>query len=117
MDIKSYTDKIYGFIQIGNYHAAVNIAISGLNECRRNDDPVGIDKFVSIIKGISLTIAHEFGSRSHSVQGKEEGLSCFLCGVAEENARLLLGASGSICSNCAEYAYKYFADSENLTGR
>ena len=62
MDMTSYTDKIKKFLKIQNYHAAVNIAISGLNECRRNDDQCGVDKFVSIIKGIAQTMAHEFGS-------------------------------------------------------
>ncbi len=114
MDIESYTDKIQKFLKIGNYHAALNIALSGLNEGRRKGDQIGVDKFVNIIKGISLTIAHEFGSQANSVQGKGEAAPCFLCGVAEENAGLLLGASGSICGKCAEYAYKYFTDDNEM---
>ena len=76
MDISSYTDQIQKFILIRNYHAAVNIAISGLNDCRRNDDSAGIDNFVSIIKGISLTIANEYGSLEKCVEA-----SCFYCGM------------------------------------
>ncbi len=107
MDDTSYTEKIQKFLRIRNYHAAVNIAISGLNECRRNDDQAGVDKFVSIIKGISRTIAHEFGSSEKNVE-----ISCFYCGTNEENVRLLYGASGAICSRCAAYAYGYFTDTE-----
>lgn len=107
MDISSYTDQIQKFILIRNYHAAVNIAISGLNECRRNDDQCGVDKFVNIIKGIAQTMAHEFGSLE-----KSEKASCFYCGTSQENVQLLLGAKGSICSRCAEYAYSYFSDDE-----
>jgi len=110
MDIESYTDKIQKFLKIGNYHAALNIALSGLNECRRNDDQGCVDKFVSIIKGISLTIAHEFGSWKNAAQGNSSEISCSFCGASEKNTRLLLGAGGSICAKCAEYANKYFID-------
>jgi hypothetical protein len=104
MDMTAYTDKIKKFLKIRNYHAAVNIAISGLNECRRNDDQCGVDKFVSIIKAIAQTMAQEFGSLE-----KSDVASCFYCGTSRENAQLLVGANGSICSRCAEYAYSYFS--------
>ncbi len=62
MDIESYTIRIQGFVEKGNYHAAINIALSGLNECRRNGDQVCIDKFLSIIKGITDRLTEEFGN-------------------------------------------------------
>ena len=70
MDIAAYTDKIQGFVEEGNYHAALNIALSGLNECRRNGDQVCVDKFVGIIKDIALTLELEFGSQEGIEQGK-----------------------------------------------
>ena len=65
MNSESDTDRIQSFVEIGNFHAAINIAISGLNECRRNDDQGGVDRFLSIINDISLTMAREFGSKAY----------------------------------------------------
>ena len=109
MDDTSYTDKIQKFLKIRNYHAAVNIAISGLNECRRNDDQEGVDQFVGIIKGIAQTIAQEFGSPEKNAE-----IACFYCGASGENAGLLFGASGSICSQCAAFAYGYFTGNQQM---
>ena len=65
MDLEAETDRIQSFVEIGNYHAAINISISCLNECRRNDNQACIDKFLRIINHISLTMAHEFGSKAY----------------------------------------------------
>ena len=64
MDSESETDRIQSFVEKGNFHAAINIAISALNECRRNDDQACADKFLRIINNISLTMAKEFGSKT-----------------------------------------------------
>lgn len=64
MNSESDTDRIQSFVEDGNFHAAINIAISGMNECRRNDDQGGVDKYLRIIKDISLTMAREFGSKA-----------------------------------------------------
>ncbi|MBA3017815.1 hypothetical protein KKG29_05935 [Patescibacteria group bacterium] len=109
MDIESYTDKIQSFVNIGNFHAAVNIAISGLNECRRNNDQLCINKFLSIISGISLKMAHEFGSKEYLDKGEGPEICCFMCGATEDEAKLLAGAGGAICAKCAKDAYKHFS--------
>lgn len=62
MDIQSETNRIQKFVDKGNYHAAINIAISALNECRRIEDQAGVDKFIAVIKGIVNTMDNEFGS-------------------------------------------------------
>ena len=64
MGIKSEIERIQGFVDTGNYHAAINITLSAINECRRNNDHVGIDKFIVIIRGIIDTLAGELGSSS-----------------------------------------------------
>jgi len=64
MDNESEAERIQSFVDSGNYHAAINIAISALNECRRNDDQTGSDKFLRIINNISKTMAREFGSQT-----------------------------------------------------
>lgn len=65
MDIDSDKDRIQQFVRDGNYHAAINIALSCLNECRRNDDQPGIDEFLGIIRVITDTLAREFGSEQY----------------------------------------------------
>jgi len=63
MDIELESDRIQSFVDKGNYHAAINIAISALNECRRNNDQAGVDSFLSAIKGVVQALADEFGSK------------------------------------------------------
>lgn len=64
MNIESEIETIEGFVQKGNYHAAINISISALNECRRNSDQEGVDVFLNVIKGIVGTMSDEFGSKN-----------------------------------------------------
>ena len=62
MDIKSEIKSIQEFVVKGNYHAAMNIAISALNEGRRNKDQAAIDTFLNVISGIADTMTKKFGS-------------------------------------------------------
>lgn len=62
MDIESEKSSIAAFVDKGNYHAAMNIAISALNECRRNNNQAGSDEFLKIIKDIANTMTEAFGS-------------------------------------------------------
>lgn len=62
MNIESEIDRIQLFVDKSNYHAAINIAISALNECRRNNNQAGVDTFLEVIKGIVDTMTEEFGS-------------------------------------------------------
>lgn len=63
MDIEAEVLRINDFVDRGNYHAAINIAISAVNECRRNSDQSGVDKFLAVIKSIVKTMTDEFGSQ------------------------------------------------------
>jgi len=63
MNIESEAERIQEFVHRGNYHAAYNIALPGLNECRRSNDQAGIDRFIEIIRGIVDSLAAEFGSQ------------------------------------------------------
>ena len=62
MDIESEKQRVKGFVDKGNYHAAINIAISALNGCRKNNDQSGVDMFLGVIKNIVQTMTDEFGS-------------------------------------------------------
>ena len=64
IDIESEAKNIQSFVDKGNYHAAYNIALSGLNACRRNKNQAGIDQFIAIIRGIVDSLADEFSSQS-----------------------------------------------------
>ncbi len=63
MDIEAEKDKINSHVGKGNYHAAINLAISAVNECRRNNNQCGVDKFLAVIQGIVKIMTDEFGSR------------------------------------------------------
>jgi len=63
MDIEAEAGKVQSFVEKGNYHAAYNIALSGLNACRQNNDPAGTDRFIEIIRAVVDALAAEFGSQ------------------------------------------------------
>ena len=63
MDRSSEIKNIMSHVDKGNYHAAINLSISAMNECRRHNDQSGIDRFLDLIKEIVQTMADEFGSQ------------------------------------------------------
>ena len=65
MNIESEAEHIRDFVDKGNYHAAYNIALSGLNQCRRDNSQAGVDSFIEIIRGVVDALADEFGSQSN----------------------------------------------------
>lgn len=64
MDIQSEKENIQQHVDKGNYHAAINLAISAMNACRRDNDQAGVDSFIAVIKGIVETLSDEFSSNN-----------------------------------------------------
>ncbi len=62
MDHEALRRQIDEFVEAGNYHAAYNITLSALNECRRENDQGGVDACIDLIRGIVDRLADEFGS-------------------------------------------------------
>lgn len=62
MDIDVEIQRVKDFVNAGNYHAAYNIALSALNECRRNNDQPGVDRMLSCIQQVIDALKMEFGS-------------------------------------------------------
>ncbi len=63
MNIESEKENIWGHVDKGNYHAAINLAISAMNECRKNDNQEGVDIFIAFIREIIDVMDNEFGSK------------------------------------------------------
>ena len=63
MDSDSEKKQIQEHVEKGNYHAAINISISAMNECRRNQDQTGVDEFIAVIRNIVNIMDNEFGSK------------------------------------------------------
>jgi len=63
MDIEAEAGRVQDFVDKGNFHAAYNIALSGLNACRRSNDQAGVDRFLDIIRAVVDSLAAEFGSQ------------------------------------------------------
>jgi len=63
MDIESEKANIQNHVDKANYHAAINIAISAMNECLRNNDQSGVDLFLNVINDIVKKMTDEFGSK------------------------------------------------------
>ncbi len=62
MDLEAEKDRIRQFVKDGNFHAAINISLSCLNECRRTNNQAGVDEFLAIIRDITDTLVEEFSS-------------------------------------------------------
>lgn len=67
----SQAKQVRSFVDKGNYHAALNVALSALNACRRADDQDGVDRFLGLMQGILDTLALEFGSAAYKARGKD----------------------------------------------
>ena len=63
MDIESEKQIIQSHVDKGNYHAGINLAISAMNACRKENDQAGVDSFIAVIKDIVDTLSKEFGSQ------------------------------------------------------
>jgi len=63
MDIAAEKHNIQSHVAKGNYHAAINLAISAMNECRRIENQPGVDEFIAVIRSIVDTMDSEFGSK------------------------------------------------------
>ena len=68
MNFDAYEREVRGFVSRGNYHAAINVALSGLNECRRNRDQAGVDQCLDVIRSVIDALAGEFGSEEYLQQ-------------------------------------------------
>lgn len=62
MNYEAESQRIQEFVERGNFHAAINIALSAMNECRRNQDQQGVDHFIAVISDIVQRLGDEFGS-------------------------------------------------------
>jgi len=62
MDLDAEIKRINRFVTDGNYHAALNIALSCMNDGQRNNRQPQVDRFLGIIKSIYESLAEEFGS-------------------------------------------------------
>ena len=68
MNFESYKQEVHGFVDRGNYHAAINVALSGLNACRRSRDQAGVERCLALIREVVETLAEECGSRQDPAQ-------------------------------------------------
>jgi hypothetical protein len=65
MNIESLRSEVQAFADQGNYHAAVNVALSGLNACVRQQDQANVDQCLSIIEAVIQQLVYEFGSTDY----------------------------------------------------
>ncbi len=64
MDREAETTRINEHVDKGNYHAGINLAISAMNACRREEQQDGVDYFLAMIQSIVDTMKGEFGSKA-----------------------------------------------------
>ncbi len=62
MDRAAETARINDFVERGNYHAAINISISAMNECRRQSDQEGVNYFIELIRSIVERMQAVYGT-------------------------------------------------------
>jgi hypothetical protein len=65
MNIESLQSEVQAHMDRGNYHAAVNIALSGLNACVRQQDQASADQCLNLIEAVVQQLVREFGSQDY----------------------------------------------------
>jgi hypothetical protein len=65
MNMSAFRDEVQGFAARGNYHAALNVALSGMNQCRKVHDQQGVDQCLHIIEDLITGLVQEFGSKDY----------------------------------------------------
>ena len=63
MDIETETARVRSFVDRGNFHAALNIALSAMNAARREDDQQATNHFLDLMADIITTMRQQFGSQ------------------------------------------------------
>lgn len=69
MNMNTYREEVLGFAQKGNYHAAINVALSGVNQCRKEHNQKGIDECLHVIEDVIGKLVQEFGSKEYIEHG------------------------------------------------
>ena len=67
--MNTYRAEVLGFAEKGNYHAAINVALSRVNQCRREHDQNGIDECLHVIEDVIRKLVQEFGSKEYVENG------------------------------------------------
>lgn len=50
MEHEALEAQVAGFVAEGKFHPALNVALSGLNACRREGDVDGVERCLSLIR-------------------------------------------------------------------
>jgi len=66
MNFESYKDEVGDFVNRGNYHAAINVALSGLNACRKEHDQHCVDQCLGVIESVIQQLVQDFGSKEYA---------------------------------------------------
>ena len=69
MKMNTYREEVLGFVDKGNYHAAINVALSGMNQCRKEHDQKGVDQCLHIIEDVIRKLVQEYGSKEYPENG------------------------------------------------
>ena len=67
--MNTYREEVLGFVDKGNYHAAINVALSGMNQCRKEHDQKGVDQCLHIIEDVIRKLVQEYGSKEYPENG------------------------------------------------
>ncbi|MDX1593480.1 MAG: hypothetical protein R3298_04475 [Gammaproteobacteria bacterium] len=50
MDFEALAQQVADFVAVGKYHAALNVALSGVNACHREGDRDGVVRCLGLIR-------------------------------------------------------------------
>jgi hypothetical protein len=73
MKMNAYKQEVHGLADRGNYHAAINVALSGLNQCRKEHSQKDVDECLQVIEGLTTRLVQEFGSKEYLRSNKKAG--------------------------------------------
>ncbi len=50
MEYEALAEQVAGFVAEGKFHPALNVALSGLNACRREGDADGVARCLALLR-------------------------------------------------------------------
>jgi hypothetical protein len=107
-DSKSYLALVRSSVAERRYEQALGYAVAGLKRCGVEKQENRKRTFLRLIRVIVTGLESSLGGLTANAVRNP---SCSFCGRSQPEVRILAGATGAICKDCADRARSYFSTS------
>lgn len=101
-----YSNLYHNALQEEKYDDALYAAMKGYVIANDMDDEECKHSFLNLVKSSIYDLIEEELNRRD--KESEQGYRCIFCGKRSDEVKLMAGALGSICQNCATQVHEHF---------